>query len=78
MIAHVGGVPVEEMLPSITGAGAGAISAGLLLAAIVIIGDAERTEALQGWLQRSSPRPQSGSSKVVWAPGGTLPVDAYS
>ena len=23
MIAHVGGVPLEEMLPSVTGAGAG-------------------------------------------------------
>lgn len=27
MIAHVGGVPLEEMLPSITGAGAGLLLA---------------------------------------------------
>jgi hypothetical protein len=27
MIAHVGGVPVEEVLPSVTGAGAGLLLA---------------------------------------------------
>jgi hypothetical protein len=30
------------------------ISTGLLLAAIAIVGDAERTEALQGWIVRLS------------------------
>jgi hypothetical protein len=29
---HVGGVPVEELLPTAAGAGAGAVGAGLLLA----------------------------------------------
>jgi hypothetical protein len=27
MIAHVGGVPIEELLPSVTGAGAGLLLA---------------------------------------------------
>ncbi len=27
MIAHVGGVPLEEILPSVTGAGAGLVAA---------------------------------------------------
>ena len=33
MIAHVGGVPLEELLPSVTGAGAGLLVARAWLAA---------------------------------------------